>query len=350
MIELIIVGVCLSLNAILSLVEMAFVTVSRPELRQLSKKNNLAAVRLSKLRENPERTLSVLQIGITVVGSVSAAVGGAGAKESIVPYLMEHLSLSETQADAFSILLVVIPLTYFSVVLGELVPKTIALRFPLRIALSSSRWLVFGENLLNPFVKALETSTQFFIRILFPKWKKTVSSPDEADSVSLSNLSGQHREFVINLVHIENQRIQDILVPWSEVDYVTTSTSLNEVLSMIIKSGHTRLPVLENDKLIGLLHSKEFITFVSTGDENWRHIIRPLLQVRPQAGLLKTLRLMQEKRSHMAIVTDFEDLIGVVTLEDIMEEIVGDISDEDDDGRLRKLMSTRVLQKSKQKT
>ncbi len=349
MVEIVVVIICLFLNAILSLVEMAFVTVGRPELRQLAKKNNLAAVRLSRLRENPERTLSVLQIGITIVGAVSAAVGGAGAKESFVPYLVQNYSLSETQADALSIFLVVVPLTYFSVVLGELVPKTIALRFPLKIALSSSRWLVMGETLLSPFVHGLEISTQFFVRILFPKWKRTVVSSDESDSVNISNLSGDHREFVINLVHIENQRIRDILVPWSEVDHVTTDTSLNEVLSMIIKSGHTRLPVIENDQIVGLLHSKEFITFVSSGDENWRHIIRPLLQIRPQSAVLKTLRLMQEKKSHMAVVVEMGQLLGVVTLEDIMEEIVGDISDEDDDGRIRKLMSSRPWQKTTKK-
>lgn len=350
MVEIIIVILCLFFNAVLSLVEMAFVTVGRPELRQLAKKNNLPAVRLSRLRENPERTLSVLQIGITIVGAISAAVGGAGAKESFVPYLVQNYSLSETQADAISIFLVVVPLTYFSVVLGELVPKTIALRYPLKIAIASARSLELGETFLSPIVRGLEVSTQFFVRIFFPKWKKTLASSDEAESVNISNLSGDHREFVINLVHIENQRIRDILVPWSEVDYVTTETSLNEVLSVIIKSGHTRLPVIENEQIVGLLHSKEFIAFVSSGDANWRHIIRSLLQVGPQSGVLKTMRLMQEKKSHMAVVVEMGQILGVVTLEDIMEEIIGDISDEDDDGRIRKLMSSRPWQKTTKKT
>jgi len=171
MVEVIVVLMCLVLNALLSLIEMAFVSVSKPELRQLSKGGHLGAARLLKLRENPERTLSVLQIGITIVGALSAAVGGSGAKESFVPYLVENNKMTVFSAEVIGILIVVVPITYLSVVVGELVPKTIALRYPMRIAMVGARWLVWAEWLLNPFVQMLERSTQFVLKILFPSFE-----------------------------------------------------------------------------------------------------------------------------------------------------------------------------------
>ncbi len=347
MIEVLIVLLCLILNSFLSLVEMAFVSVSKPELRHLARSGHTQALRLLKLRENPERTLSVLQIGITIVGALSAAVGGAGSKAGLVPYLVETFQMSKFHAEIIAIITVVVPITYFSVVIGELVPKTIALRYPMKISLVGARWLTIGEKLLSPFVRVFEKSTQFVLRIMFPTWnKKEGISIEEAESVNISSLSGAHRQFVINLVHIETKRIRDILLPWEKVNFVKLSDSLNDVLSVVIKSGHTRLPVLEGDKVIGLLHSKEYLSFVSTGDENWKKIIREIILLSAQDGILKTLRLMQEKKSHLGIVMQGNSIMGIVTLEDIIEEIVGDISDEDDDGKLKRILAARVLQRT----
>lgn len=347
MVEVVIVLFCLILNSLLSLLEMAFVSVSKPELRQLSRSGHGRASRLLKLRENPERTLSVLQIGITIVGALSAAVGGSGSKESLVPYLVQNYQMTQFSAEIIAIAVVVLPITYFSVVIGELVPKSIALRYPMKIALAGASWLMLGELLLNPFVRALENSTQFVLRFMFPTWKKReTGANEEAESVNISSLSGAHRQFVINLVHIETKRIRDIMLPWEKVDFVRLSDSLNDVLSVVIKSGHTRLPVMEDEKVIGLLHSKEYLSFVSSGDDNWKKIIREVILLNPQDGILKTLRIMQEKKSHLGIVMQGSLIIGIVTLEDIIEEIVGDISDEDDDGKLKRILAARVLQKT----
>ncbi len=347
MIEVLIVASCLVFNSLLSLVEMAFVSVSKPELRHLSRSGHAPATRLLKLRENPERTLSVLQIGITIVGAISAAVGGSGAKASLVPWLMENYHLSQYVAGTLAIAVVVLPITYLSVVVGELVPKTIALRYSMRIALVSASWLSLGEKVLSPFVRLLEKSTQWVLKILFPTWKRKESpGSEEAESVNIASLSGTHRQFVINLVHIETKRIRDIMLPWSRVDHVKVTDSLNDVLSVVIKSGHTRLPVLDGEDVIGLLHSKEYLSFVSSGDDNWKKIIREVIRLNSYDGILKTLRMMQEKRTHLGVVVQGTSIVGIVTLEDIIEEIVGDISDEDDDGKLKRILANRVLQRT----
>ena len=342
MIEIAVICFCLFVNSILSLVEMAFVSLSKPELKGLAKSNS-NALKLLKLREQPERTLSVLQIGITIVGALSAAIGGVGAEEKMSPYF-ESLGLSENMSEIISLVIVVLPLTYFNVVLGELVPKSFALRDPMKISLKAVNGLVVAEAILSPFVRLLEISTQFFLKLVTLS-KASPSGNESADSVNIANLSNAHQQYVINLVHIETKKIRDILVPWSQVNVVDLKLNLNEVLSQVIKSGHTRLPVYAENEIVGILHSKEFITFISSGDENWKKIIRPVIRIVPNDGILRTLRIMQDKKTHMALVENNSEVIGIVTLEDIIEEIVGDIYDEDDDGMLRKVLSQRLFKR-----
>ncbi len=333
---------CIGFNGLLSLVEMAFVSVSRPELKGLAKNNN-HAMRLLKLRERPERTLSILQIGITIVGALSAAIGGVGAEEKLSPYL-QTFGMSENLAKVLSLLIVVLPLTYLNVVF-ELVSKSFALRDPMKIALGSLNGIAVAEAILSPFVKLLEASTQFFLKMVTRPKQSLLGTSDSAESVNIANLSNVHQQYIINLVHIETKKIRDILVPWAQVNVVDLKFNLNEVLSLVIKSGHTRLPVYADSEIVGILHSKEFITFISSGDENWKKIIRPVIRVIPSEGILRTLRIMQDKKTHMALVENNSEIIGIVTLEDIIEEIVGDIYDEDDDGMLRKVLSQRLFKR-----
>ncbi len=345
MVEIIIILVCILLNALLALVEMAFVSVSKSELKSLSK-NNLMALKLLKFREKPEQTLSVLQIGITVVGGISAAVGGIGADGKVSPYI-QNLGLSESFAKFVAVVLVVVPLTYINTVIGELVPKTLALRFPMKISLRSVYALNVAQRILSPFVEVLEKSTQICLKFFSFLPKSSSQNSENAEALNISYLSNTHQQYVINLVHIETKKMREIMLPWDQVNVIYSSSNLNEVLSMVIKSGHTRLPVISDNEVVGILHSKEFITFISSGDENWKNIIRPILKVGPNEGILKTLRLMQEKKSHMAMVLSGDEKLGIVTLEDIFEEIIGDIYDEDDDGMLRKVLSQRIFKMKK---
>jgi len=338
--ELIVVGICLIFNALLACIEMAFVSVGRPTLRQLANKGNADARRLLQLRENPERTLSVLQVGITLVGVISAAVGGAGAEESLSPLLQSRFSLTEPMAETVSLLIVVLPITFLSVVLGELVPKTIALKRPLSVALFSSRWLSLADSVFAPVVGLLEWSTKQVHRVFFARLgSERVTDGDHA--VELSSLSDQHRQYVINLVQLEKRQVRDVLVPWKEVTTVAHGLSLQAAHAAVLTAGHSRLPVLEGEQVKGFLYIKEFMMFHATGNEDWTSIIRPILAVREVDTLLRVMRLMQEKRSHLSLVYSAQNtLVGVVALEDILEEVIGEIYDEDDDGSLRNILAS----------
>jgi putative hemolysin len=364
MIELIVVALCILLNAILAAVEMAFVTISKPELRLRARKGDARAEQLLKLRENPERALSVIQIGITFVGAVSAAVGGAGAQESLAPYFQSEWFLSEDWAEILAITLVVIPLTYASVVLGELVPKTIALRYPAKVLRVGTYILIIGARSLRPAVAVLESSTHLITSLIFSKSKKDIATASESDSnsdVDLESLSSTHRQYVMNLVSLEGRRVRDVMLPWNDVDYCPWESTLENVLDQIINSGHTRLPVVsfetanidtKNEAKIeikGVLHAKELMSFAAAGNQDWRSILRAALVSQPQDELLNTLRRMQEQRKHMSIVVQNSRPVGIVTLEDILEEVIGDVFDEDDDGLVDRILAQRASQRVPQR-
>jgi putative hemolysin len=340
MIEMAIVVLCLLANALIAGAEMAFVAVSRPSLRELVRQGHKKADILLRLRERPERTLAVTQIGITLVAALAGAVGGAGAEEQLTP-LFENLGASESTADMLAIGVVVVPLTYFTVVIGELVPKTLALRHSLTVGLAAAPWLSFFDRILGPLVTVFEWSTKTFLRLL----RMTTGSQggvrveESAATVELGLLSTQHRQYVMNLVDLERKRMKDIYLPWKHVVTVDTRLSAREVQSILLASGHTRLPVLDGETLVGILNAKEFFALHATGSEQWVSLVRPAVELPEHLPLLSGLKMLQDRRMHMGIVSSQQTRLGIVTLEDILEEIIGEIYDEDDDGALKAILT-----------
>jgi magnesium and cobalt exporter, CNNM family len=341
MIEVTIVVLCLLANALIAGAEMAFVAVSRPSLRELVRQGQKKAEILLRLRERPERTLAVMQIGITLVAALAGAVGGAGAEEQLSP-VFERLGVSESTADMLAIGVVVIPLTYFTVVIGELIPKTLALRHSLAVGLAAAPWLSFFDCLLGPLVTIFEWSTKKFLSLL----RLTTGAPSgmrsedaQAATVELGLLSTEHRQYVMNLVDLERKRVKDIYLPWKQVVKADVHLSAAEVQSILLASGHTRLPVLDEESLVGILNAKEFFALHASGTEQWRSLVRPAVELPEHLPLLSGLKVLQDRRVHMGIVCSPQTRLGIVTLEDILEEIIGEIYDEDDDGALKAILT-----------
>ncbi|CDR35163.1 hemolysin family protein [Criblamydia sequanensis] len=339
MFEILIIIFCLFVNALLAGAETALIAVSKPTLRELVKQGDLKAKQLLALRENPERTLSIIQVGITFVGAFAAAIGGAGAEEFISPWLIQKFRINEFVAEIISLIIVVVPLTYISVVIGELVPKTLALRRPLFIASLAAPWLQKISLLISPLITLFEWSTKKILNS-FPQKHVHEEAFPENSTVELNVLSAPNRQYVFNLLKIEKTRVKEILVTWSQVVFVEDTQTQEQIENTIITSAHTRLPVLKKDKVIGILNAKEFLAFQKTGETNWQSLLRPAYTIDVNMPILSALRLMQEKRIHMAIVYENNEKKGIVTMEAIFEEIVGDIYDEDDDGTLNRILSS----------
>ena len=336
MIQLLLVLLCLLLNAFLSAAEMAFVALSKARLRELIRRGSKRAELVLKLRESPERTLSVVQIGITLVGAVAAAVGGAGAHGEVSPWLIHQYGVSQAWAEALAIVLVVLPLTIVNVLIGELIPKSLALRDPLKISMMSARWFSFFDQLLGPVIDVFEWSTKK-IMTLIPH-RPVVQANDT--SFDLESLSVESQQYAMNLAAIEKKRIRDIMLPWPDSSRLNAEMPLNEVEDLIVRSGHTRLPVVYQNRVIGVLNTKEFGALRKTGSEKWLDIVRDVQFFQTTTPAIVALKSLQSKRRHMGVVIEGEQVVGIVTLEDIVEEVIGEIYDEDDDGAIRKILST----------
>lgn len=346
MLEFLLILVCLILNAFLAGAETAFIAVSRPTLREYVRQGNEKAKLLLTLRENPERTLSIIQVGITFLGALAAALGGAGAEENITPWIVKTFSLKEPLAEILALMIVVLPLTYVSVVIGELVPKSLALRRPLFFASETAPWLYQISRFINPIVTLFEWSTKMILAS-FPK-KHVISEEvqHEEATLPLHTLSSFDRQYILNIVKVERTTVKEILVAWPEVIYINTTQTLQEVENEVISSGHTRLPVVKGEEVIGILNAKEFLAFQKTDQTNWLSLLRPAVIIQDQLPILAALRLMQDKRIHMAVVYHGPSKAGIITMEAIFEEIVGDIYDEEDDGTLKRILSSARLNRS----
>lgn len=342
MIQFLIIATCLLLNAILSCMEMAFITVSKAHIKRLSETGHGAAKRVLILKSNPERTLSVLQIGITLVGAISAAVSGITADEHLSPYFIRTLDITRESSNFLAIAVIALPLTYLSVVIGELAPKSIALRFPLRIALTGGYLLVLLERFFHPFVFLLEGSTKLLTKYIFANFKPESAISSTGD-VDLANLTETHKQYIFNLINVDKRTVKDVMLPWEQVTKIYINDHQHEVLEKIKAARHTRMPVIdENDEVVGLLHAKEFVSESEISKLDWKQLIRTIPVLSPKESILSALKRLQNKKSHLAIIKEDSTVIGIVTMEDIFEEVVGEIYDEDDDPNTLLSVNSRI--------
>lgn len=340
MLDFLIVLVCLFLNAFFSAYEMAFVTISRDEIDELG--DTHTHKQLARFKKKPERTLSVIQIGITLVGAVAAAVGGTGAVESLEPWIVENYQLSRSLAEAIAVSTVIIPLTYFSVVFGELVPKTIALKYPVRVISFGTQILSLIDNFLSPIVTFLEVSTHFLLRLLGLN-AGPVEDESMGETVEIGNLPEYHQRFVQNLVDLKGQKVLRAMIPWSDVTSVQFGYSEVEIRDKIFSSPHSRFPVIDGDVVVGILLKRELLEAQIHTQTPWQGILHAALKVRDTDKVLEAFLRMQDKQTPMAIVETAQGkYIGIITIEDIIEEVVGDINDKADYSKTSKLLSNRA--------
>ena len=336
MLDLLIVILCLGINAAFSAFEMAFVTIGKEDIEDLDDKLVSIKEKLNIFKTNPERTLSVIQIGITLVGAIAAAVGGTGAVENLEPYLIQRYNLSASFAEAIAVTIVIVPLTYFSVVFGELVPKTIALRYPDKVLAFGTSMIYLIDKFLSPIVSFLEKSTGLILKLLRLEKEEEEELPE---SVEIGNLPSYHRKFVHNLVGLRSKRVRAVMVPWEKVSFLDFAQSDEEVKESISKRNRSRYPVVDGDVLVGIFHVKEWKELINGMQVPWQSILASGLEISPTDKVLDAFLRMQEGNHHLAVVKDGDSFVGIVTIEDVLEQIVGNIKDDLE----RNKISTRLL-------
>ncbi|WP_408097095.1 hemolysin family protein [Peredibacter sp. HCB2-198] len=335
MLDFLIVAACLVVNAFFSAYEMAFVTITREEIDELEDQKSIHK-RLTFFKKKPERTLSVIQIGITLVGAIAAAVGGTGAVESLEPYIVENYGVSNSVAEAIAVMVVIAPLTYFSVVFGELVPKTVALKHPLKIIGIGTPVLSFIDSFLSPIVTFLEISTNSLLKVIGIEGNEEDESMGQ--SVEIGNLPEYHQKFVKNLVALKGRNVSKAMIPWEKVAHLNFSDSEEEVRHKMASAPHSRFPVIDGDVVVGILLKKDLPDSQIQNQMPWQGVLRSALKVPDSERVLEAFLRMQEKQTQLAVVENKEaQFVGIITIEDIIEEVVGDINDRADS------MTSRIL-------
>lgn len=345
--ELVVVGSMLILNAVFAAYEMALASVSQARLLTLADQKKTGAASALYMKERFEASLAVVQVGITLVGAVAAATGGAGVEESLAPALQAFWQVSEHTAEAMALAFFVIPLSAVTIVFGELIPKVFAIENKEWVCLRLSpvmRWLSW---LASPVVRLFERSVKIFVRLGRRGMKEPREMSEIAElydlhaAVSLARtkrlMGAQQERIVLSAALLSRRKIRDIILPASEISMIPSRLSLTDALLRAHLDLHTRFPIcaVENDPqtIEGYITFKDLVTALKmhAATPNVQGIARPIKRIPAETPISQVLEQMIREKLHIALVVSGADrVLGLVTLEDIIEELVGDIEDEAD--------------------
>ncbi len=345
--SVIIILFMLGLNALLAAYEMALASVSRTKLSILAQEKKRGAENALYMKDHMEGSLATIQIGITLVGAVAAAVGGAGADEWFAPWLQRTFHLHVRLANALAVMVVVLPLSFVTIVFAELTPKTFALKNKEWVALTFSAFMRYLYRLLYPIVHIMET----IVGLLTQKTVRKNADPKEAQKTAMadlraavsiassSRLFGKTEEkIVLSSAMFCVRKIKEIQVPLEQVYTLCADDSIADTFVKAHLDMHTRFPVCQNPQdpqsIIGYLNFKDIFAATKTVAPGTvptaRAILRPILRLDEETIISSALEKMMKARQHICLVTDDDQITGILTLEDIFEELVGEIEDEYD--------------------
>ncbi len=321
--------------------EIALISLRESQLRQMeatgAKPKRTA--RLAKLTKNPNRFLAAAQVGVTFCGFLSAALGSERIGTHFVIPILERWGLSHGVSTAFSVLFVTLMIAYVSLVIGELVPKRLALYRTEQIALAAAPSIDRIAQVFRPIIWVLSKSTDAVVRLFGLKPQEVRAEISEAELVDLvtghAALSDEERDIVEDVFNAGDLVLHEIMVPRTEVDFLDVGLTLTEAKTIAVRTAHSRYPVTRgsSDEVIGFLHVRDLLN--AREDEMGKtllDVMRPVIFLPGTKGVLPALTELRVKRAHLAIVLDeYGGTDGIVTLEDIVECFIGDIEDEYDE-------------------
>ena len=314
--------------------EIALISLRDSQVKQLKGKRGQ---RVAKLTENPNRFLAAAQVGVTVCGFLSAALGAEKLGVFVEPKLIDW-GLSESAAKTISIIGVTLVIAYFSLVLGELVPKRLALFKSEAISLNSSFVIEGMARIFRPVIWLLSKSTDLVVSMLGidPKGERSQISEEELmDLVSGHNaLTDEEREIVEEVFNTSEKLVNEVMVPRTEVDFMDGSLTVSKAIALAVEMAHSRYPVVRgsSDEVIGFIHVRDLLDITNANpNSKIQDLVRPIMYLPGTKGVLPSLTEMRNQRQHLAIVLDeYGGTDGIVTLEDLVECLIGDIQDEYD--------------------
>ncbi|MBB4634690.1 hemolysin family protein [Longimicrobium terrae] len=361
LLSVLVILVLIALTALYVAAEFAAVSVRRSRIRQRAEQGDASARRVLPYLDNPQaldRYIAACQIGITLTSLIIGAFGQAALAEPLAGLLQRIWSgLTPATALSTSAVVILVGLTVLSMVLSELVPKSLALQFPTQVALRTSLPMKWSISAFGIFIRFLNGSGALALRVMGVETTghRHIHSPEEIDLLIAESRDGgllepdEHRR-LRRALQLGIRPARHLMVPRQEIVGVDVDTPVAELLRTMADAPYTRLPVYRGDieHVEGLLHTKDLFRGYLAGGPltSVRQLMRPILMVHESVTADRLLTLMREKRSHLAIVLDeFGGVAGLVTLDDVLTEVMGEVADEFrvnepgaerlDDGRVR---------------
>lgn len=345
--QFILILVLTLLNAFFASAEMAIVSVNRNRIKMLADDGNKKASLLVDLLEEPNKFLSTIQVGITLAGFFSSASAATGISEVIGASLSQ---LGIPYAQSISLVVITIILSYFTLVFGELVPKRIALQKSEQMAMLSVRPIVFVFKFAKPFVKLLSLSTNVLLRVIGMSDTDLEEKVSREEIKSLVDAGEEYgvinqieKEMINSIFDFDDKLAKEVMTPRTEVYMINIKLPLS--IEELLEENYSRIPVYEGDmdNIIGILYLKDFlheayqVGFENVGIKKLLH--RPYF-VPECKNIDQLFKELQKSKRHLAVLIDeYGGFSGIVTIEDLIEEVMGDINDEydDDDPVIRKI-------------
>ncbi len=339
--ELAVIALLVLLNGVFVAAEIALVTVRRSRVEQLVDEGARGARRVRHLVDNPGRFLAVIQIGITFIGFLASAFAAVSLTRGLADVL-GRVEVLRDAAGAIALLLVTVLLSLFTIVFGELVPKTLALAHPERFALGLAGPIDLLGRILAPLVALLSGTTRAITGWLGAD--VTAEAQISAEELKLiierggeqGVLEAEEEQMINAVIELGERRLHEVMVPRTAIVALPATASMDEAIQTIVEEGHSRIPVYEEsvDEIVGILYAKDLLPYLrdAAGPRpELRAILRAPLFVPESMSIDDLLHEFQRRKVHIAIVLDeYGGTAGIVTIEDLLEEIVGEIQDEYD--------------------
>ncbi|MFL5627083.1 MAG: hemolysin family protein [Ktedonobacteraceae bacterium] len=339
-IELVIVILLIIANGLFAMSETAFVSARRARLQQRANEGDAKARAALELVNSPNRLLSTVQLGITLIGILAGAFGGATIAESVAVYIRAIPWLA-AYSDAIALAIVVACITYLSLVIGELVPKRIALNNPERIAVLMVAPMRVLSNIAAPFIHLLSISTEAILRLigLRPSGEPPITEEEINVLIEEGTQSGTfeaaEHDMIERIFRLGDRRVSAVMTHRPDVVWLDIDDSLQSIYQTIKQSNYSRFPVCHEslDNVLGMVHVKDLLLQCMAGQQlNLHAILHEPLYVIESTSVLKVLELFRKTGNQVALVIqEYGDIEGLVTLNDILEAIVGDIPSYDDE-------------------
>ncbi len=335
--------ILIGINAFFAMSELAVISLSDNRIKRMAQEGNKTARVLQRMLNNPSDFLATIQVGVTLSGLLASAVAADTFAEYIV-YFMRDLPIAPSVVKAVSLVAITIVLSYFTLVFGELVPKRIAMSRCERVSFTVARPLSIIYKIVKPFVVFLSWSTDSVLKIFGVKQKSEEEQVTEEEirmMLDVGNENGaideEEKDMINNVFEFDDSTAQDIMTHRVDMVAVDITSKLEDIVKAAIDSGKSRIPVYDDsvDDIKGILYVKDLLRFVTTrcGDENFdiKNYMREALFVAQSAPCRNVFDELRNQKNHMAIVVDeYGGTSGLVTMEDLVESVMGDIQDEYD--------------------